>query len=366
MRGHRWHHSLLGRQLQRPTREQLAHRQHVARRRAILIVVPFRFDVRSRAATFSRLMRFPIVVVSVVSFAACAPVVVSYAAGALASQGESFAADDDPELIAAAAPFGLKVTESVLEKAPDRVDLLVSAASGFTQYAFAFVQQPADFAEAISLEQAQFGHARAKRLYRRAMAYGLRALEAAHAGFGDGLIKNQVDILSKTVKADVPALYWTAAPWAARIVLSKNDPALLGDLGTVEALMRRALELDEVFDTGAIHEFFEAFEAARPGVKADVAKAKAAVHRDRALALSHGQKIGPYVTWASTVDVAAQDRAEFDTMIEKAVSFDIDSAPNFRLVNTIMQRRAQWLKGQAPELFVNARPRADVVVMKGN
>ena len=63
---------------------------------------------------------------------------------ALSQSGTSFARDDDPDLIKDAAPFSLKLMESLLAETPQHTGLLLSAASGFTQYAYAFVQQDAD------------------------------------------------------------------------------------------------------------------------------------------------------------------------------------------------------------------------------
>src|SRR5512139_2468375 len=59
---------------------------------------------------------------------------------ALAESGSSFASDDDPELVAAAVPFGLKTIESLIVQSPRHKGLLLAACSGFTQYAYAFVQ----------------------------------------------------------------------------------------------------------------------------------------------------------------------------------------------------------------------------------
>ena len=65
-------------------------------------------------------------------------------ADALAASGTAFAADDDPELIKAAVPFSLKLMESTLASCPQHRGLLAAAAGGFTQYAYAFVQQDAE------------------------------------------------------------------------------------------------------------------------------------------------------------------------------------------------------------------------------
>src|ERR1035437_5378516 len=106
---------------------------------------------------------------------------------ALAGSGTTFASDDDPELVKAAAPFSLKLMESLLAESPRHKGLLFASASGFTQYAYAFVQQDADELEerdvAASLEMRK----RAARLYLRAKNYALRGLAAAHPGFAPAL-----------------------------------------------------------------------------------------------------------------------------------------------------------------------------------
>src|SRR2546426_9959804 len=144
------------------------------------------------------------------------------AADVLAESGATFASDDDPELIKAAAPFSLKLMESFLAENPRHPGLLAAAASGFTQYAYAFVQQDADEAEPHDLAAAEALRERAKRLYLRAERYGLRGLEGKHPGFGKALLANPKTTVRTTTKADVPLLYWTAAAWASVVSLSKD------------------------------------------------------------------------------------------------------------------------------------------------
>src|SRR3970040_1814714 len=73
---------------------------------------------------------------------------------ALAEGGKTYASDDDPELVREAVPFGLKTVEALLDESPRHKGLLLAAASGFTQYGFAFIQQEADFVEAQDLAPA--------------------------------------------------------------------------------------------------------------------------------------------------------------------------------------------------------------------
>src|SRR2546427_10230409 len=133
------------------------------------------------------------------------------AADALAGSGAAFASDDDPDLIKAAAPFSLKLMESLLAENPRHPGLLAAAVSGFTQYAYAFVQQDADEAEPRDLAAAEALRARARRLYFRAERYGLRGLEVKHPGFGQALLTNPKATVLTATKAEMSLLYWTAA-----------------------------------------------------------------------------------------------------------------------------------------------------------
>ena len=87
---------------------------------------------------------------------------------ALAEAGDTYASDEDPELIEGAVPFGLKTIESLLAESPRHKGLLYAAVSGFTQYAYAFVLQDADFIEDEDYDRAEHQRDRAKRLYLRA------------------------------------------------------------------------------------------------------------------------------------------------------------------------------------------------------
>ncbi len=275
-------------------------------------------------------------------------VAVNKVGDALANSGSTYASDDDPELIRAAVPFGLKTYESLLAESPRHKGLLYASASGFTQYAFAFVQQDADFAEAQDLAKATALRAQAGKLYIRARDYGLRGLDVYLSGFSDRLRADPTAALAGATKKQVPLLYWTAAPWAAAMSLAKNDSALTADQHLVEAMMRRALILDEGYELGAIHDFFISYESGRAG--GSIAKARE--HLERALALSQGRRAWPYVTFAESADVSTQDRKEFEKLLNEALAVDVNKDPDQRLSNLIAQRRARWLLSRTDELFV--------------
>ena len=58
----------------------------------------------------------------------------------------------------------------------------------------------------------------------------------------------------------MPLLYWTALAWAGAMALRKSDSSLTADQEVAEAMMRRALALDEAFELGSIHDFFISYE----------------------------------------------------------------------------------------------------------
>jgi len=270
---------------------------------------------------------------------------------ALAKGGTTYARDDDPDLVGEAVPFGLKTIESLLDEAPRHKGLLFAAVSGFMQYGYAFVQQEADFAEAKDFERATALRARARRLYRRALEYGFRGLEVDFPGFRERLRRDPKAALAGTKKAHVPLLYWTGLAWGAAIALSKEDSELTADQNLVEALERRALELDETYERGSIHDFFVAYEGGRPASTGGSA-ARAREHLERALSLSQGSRVAPLVAYAESVAVGSQDRAEFRRLLEQALAVDVNKAPELRLSNLIYQKRARWLLGRADELFI--------------
>jgi predicted anti-sigma-YlaC factor YlaD len=270
---------------------------------------------------------------------------------ALAGGGTTFASDDDPELVMAAVPFSLKLMESLLAESPKHKGLLFATASGFTQFAYAFVQQEADEVESDDLAKATAMRERAKRLYLRARNYGLRGLDASHAGFSAKLHVKPREATRVARKADVSLLYWTAASWAAAIALSKDEPAMIGEIPQMEALMDRALELDESFDAGAIHSFLITYEMARQGASGDPAT-RSRQHFERAMALTHGTQAGPLVAFAEAVCVQKQDLKQFDDLLKRALEINPDAHSECRLVNLVMQRRARWLLGKRDELFL--------------
>ena len=265
--------------------------------------------------------------------------------------GNVYASDDDPELIRAALPFALKALEMFVKENPANPSIRVAAASGFVQYANAFVEEDTEGAPA-TFDEALKAKLRAARLYLRGRDYALDGLEQAHPGFKKELRQNAKDAVAALTKKDVPLAFWAGAGWAAAIPCDPNNMPLVGEMPFAEAIMRRVLELDETYGDGSVPEFFIRFEGSRPEMMGGSLE-RAKKHFERAVELSKGLKASPYVALAETVAVKKQDAAMFKDLLGKALAIDGDAAPDWRLANVLAQDKARRLLARGPELFVD-------------
>ncbi len=248
-------------------------------------------------------------------------------AGALSGATSStFTTDDDPELIRDALPFALKTLEALLGEAPENTGLLISTCQGFVLYGAGFVELEADRLEATSYRRAKHQHARALKLYLRARGYCFRALDLTFPGASEALIHGTEGALAAARPEHVRLLYWTAASWGSTIAAGLDQPELVADLPAVRALLERALELEEDYDRGTLHDAMMLLEFAE--IDSGVGSLeRARDHYWRALELSGGTRAGTYVAWAKSVSVREQNREEFVSLLEQALEVDLEGDP---------------------------------------
>jgi predicted anti-sigma-YlaC factor YlaD len=271
-------------------------------------------------------------------------------ASTLASGGDVFTRDDDPELVGDAIPFGLKLYESLLDSAPKNKDLLLATCSNFTQYGVAYLEtQAAVLGEAQHHDEVAHLNGRALKLYLRAKGYCMRAMELRFPGVGQKLLTDPGPALAKAEKKDVPLLYWTAASWGSAISLGVDRPEIVIDMPAVRALAERALALDDTWSKGALHEMFISLDSLPEALGGSPDRARQ--HFNRAVELQKGLYPGPYVALASGVDVPAQNRDEFEKLLQTALAIDPEKDPSMRLVTLVQQRRARALLDHVDTMF---------------
>jgi predicted anti-sigma-YlaC factor YlaD len=182
-----------------------------------------------------------------------------------------------------------------------------------------------------------------------------RSLEQSYPGLEAALLKDPKAAVAvigeRNAPRDVQLLYWAAAALGLAISASTDDAAMLARLPEVEAMLDRALAIDEAWEEGALHEFKVIFAGSKLGDSSTEALIKK--HYDRALALSKGRSAGLHVAYAEAVALPAQNKPEFRALLEKALAIDPDAVPRDRLANLISQRRAQWLLDRIDDLILD-------------
>ena len=120
----------------------------------------------------------------------------------------------------------------------------------------------------------------------------------------------------------------------------------------VGSLLDRAMQLDEAYDQGALHEFALTFDPARPE---GTTPQKQRQHFERCRQLSQGERISYLVTYAQSVSATTQNKREYEALLKEAASFDVDQpkARKNRLENVLAQRRAVWLLAHEEDVFTD-------------
>lgn len=276
---------------------------------------------------------------------ACTPrqMVVGNLADALVAQG---AGDErDLELLRDAAPFYLKLSESVLAENPGHIKLAESVAAGFAQYAYAFVAFEAEKIEASDAKAAQRLQQRAARLYQRAQRHAMNGLEAAQPGFAGQLANSAAG--QQLAANQIGLAYWASAAWGGWISLAKDDPEVVADLPQAIRLAQMAWRTDPNWGQGALTGLLATFEAARPGGS----QAQALLWFDQAIAQSAGRSAGALVAKAEAYALPAGDRAQFENLLRQALDIRDEAGSLWLTHNEVMRRRARWLLGQVDDLF---------------
>jgi len=296
-------------------------------------------------------VRASLVIAAVATAPACSlkTYAINMVGDALSTGDSVYETDDDLELIGAALPFGLKLSESLLAQSPDHPGLLLTACRGFTLYSYAYVGYAAEIAADDDLDRARALRVRARRLYLRAFDYCIRGLERSYPGLARALAGDPAAAVAVIKNKHLPLLYWSAASLGLAISVAKGDAAMLGRLPEVRALLDRALTLDESWDEGALHEFRIVLAAATPTAP-DVALIRH--HYTRALDLSHGQSASVHLAYAEAVSVPLQNGAEFRELLQRTLAVDPDATPSNRLVNLLAHRRAHWLAARFDRLIL--------------
>ncbi len=235
----------------------------------------------------------------------------------------------DVDMVRDAMPANLVQLDGFIEAAPNR-NLLLRASEAYFGYSFAFV-------EGTDKE-------RAGMLYLKARDYALEVL-LQERYFRENFDKRLDDFkgsLKEFGKGDVPALYWAANNWMAWIALNLDNPEVLLDVPRVEAMLLRAVELDETYYYGGAHATLGAFYASRAkAIGGDPEKAR--YHFQRAFELSNSKLLFVHLLYAQYYAYQIQDRDLFVKVLKAVVATPVDYFPEKNFANEVAKRKASAL-----------------------
>jgi len=244
--------------------------------------------------------------------------------------------EQDLEIAESAIASNLKMLEGLIRSDPGNEKLLLLVTEGYTGYALGFVEDDSPD--------------RARVLYKRARDYGITLL-SRNPELKTAL-NSPLDVLegalAGTGREDVPALFWTANAWGSYIKLSMSDLSAMADLGRVQALMNRVVELDETFYFGGAHLFLGVIEAEK-GITGNPATAK--MHLDRALEIANRKFLLTQVLYARHYAVKQLDEKLFDTLLQEVIDTPGGVLPEYRLINEIAKRKAGRYLAMKDEWF---------------
>ncbi|MDR0644733.1 MAG: TRAP transporter TatT component family protein [Treponema sp.] len=263
---------------------------------------------------------------------------------------------DNPEFIGKFIPGVIEKGEKKLAKTPDDTALALETGSFYVMYANAFVQGPAEMFPVERYEEKEAKLAEAKTLYLKGVAILDRALEKKYPGFNEIYTvdtEKKVTILTQMKADDVPFLYWKVGGTLSAYALNPFDFELGQKIPVLKAIIDRAYELDSDFNMGAIDDFYVIFYASMPDALGGD-KTKVPEHFRLAVEKSGGQLAGPFVSYAQSVTIPNQDYAAFQENLGRALAIDVNKDKDNRLVNTINQRKAQYLLDNAVLFFAEA------------
>lgn len=264
--------------------------------------------------------------------AGCANILGSVAAGTLSA---AILNQDDPDLVQSGVPAYLLLVDGLISQHPDNVGLLDAGAQIFALYGSRFAKGD-----------------QAVQLTAKARRYGERAicLSYAPACHWQGIDYDQLVAELAGVKAKrLDALYSYAVGWLSNLQATSEDWSTVAELPWVEAVLERALALDETYQNGAIHGYLGILNSLRPpalGGRPEVAKA----HFERAIELSGGRDLSIKVEYARRYARLVFDQELHDRLLNEVVNAPVE-APGYTLFNVLAKQEARELLATSKEYF---------------
>lgn len=245
--------------------------------------------------------------------------------------------ENDLDLAEAAIPANISMLEGMIRLDPENIDLHTYAAQAYYGFAYGFNEDVYPY--------------RASKFYIRGLNHGITALELLGV---KNAKESTVDEFEKALQGldedTVATLFWTASNWAKWIDMNRDSPEAIIALPRVNALMQRALELDDSFYYGGPHLYFAVSYGARPPMfGGDFSKSEQ--HFNRAREINDDKLLIVDVLQAQYLERQRFDQARFSQLLNRVIEAPDDLDPDLALMNQIAKRKAQNLLGRRSKWF---------------
>jgi hypothetical protein len=295
-----------------------------------------RNNISARLAILHFVFKLLLILPGIIAITACS-FIISRATGDLVGNlSAAILNNDDLATVESGGPAYLLMVDGLVNGEPKDVSLLSSAAKLYTAYTAVFIK---DKVRAKKLTDKALSYAFRTVCVRRPEACSMRSIR--YQAF--------VDIIAGMNVKDVPVLYTLGETWAGWIQAHKDSLTAIAELSRVEAIMKRVVEMDELYEDGSAHFYLGVFSTLIPpelGGRAEEGRE----HFKKAIEFSGGRNLMVKVTFARQYARMMFDRKLHDRLLHEVLKAD-PNQPGYTLINTLARQEAQELLESADDYF---------------
>ena len=243
----------------------------------------------------------------------------------------------------------LKNLENKANKNPFDASLLFNASKELTIFSYAYTMEEAARLKISDYSASKTIYLKAHNDFVRSIDYINSSLDLEYPGYKTWIVEKNQKKLDFN-KVSVEKLYWAAGAYAGAIQSSNGDPKWVIQLPKIGQLLESGMKLDPEWNYGSFYTAMISYTLIRHDAKNnkfDLAKE----FFERAVDISKGEDLSPYISYAVNIAVSEQDRNEFTNMLYKALNIDIYANPELTLSNYMNRKKANWLLDNIDEYF---------------
>jgi TRAP transporter T-component len=290
----------------------------------------------TRLAILLTVVKLLLILPGICAIAGCSFIISKATGDLVGNLSAAILNNNDLATVESGGPAYLLMVDGLVQGEPDNVSLLCSAAKLYTAYTTVFIKD----------------EVRAKKLTDKALSYAFRAVCARRpeaCSMRSNRYRAFVEVIAGMNVKDVPVLYALGEAWAGWIQAHKDSLIAIAELSRVEAIMKRVVELDELYEDGSAHFYLGVFSTLLPPALGGRAE-EGRKHFEQAIEMSGGRNLMVKVTFARQYARLMFDRKLHDRLLHEVLKAN-PNLPGYALINTLARKEAQELLDSADNYF---------------